>query len=294
LDSGFEIAGRPSPSPEQRPQGLVTRVDPSYFSTMEIPLLRGRVFTPQDTAATNSVIISDALARRYFPDQEPVGQRLLLGRQKREMQILGVVGDVKHNNLRSDTRPEFYLPLARFTSGAVGLIVRVEADPRAMLAALQQRVWSVDANLAGNLATPVETVLYSSLAPARIAAQLLGAFALATLLLGLVGVYGVMSYSVRQRTRELGIRLALGASQGGIARLVLGEAVVVAAAGVLAGIAGSLLLTRYMGTLLFGVTAFDVPTYLVAAVAVPATALLAAYVPARRAMRVDPAASLRE
>jgi putative ABC transport system permease protein len=291
-DTGFQIAGRVAPSAGQMPQALITRANATYFSTMGIPVRRGRVFTAQDTDQSSAVVISETLARRYFAGEDPVGQRLLLGRQKLAMQIVGV-GDVKHNNLRNQVRPEFYLPLARFTPGTAGLVVRTAGDPASMMTALRRRVWSVDSALAGNLAAPVETLLYASLAPDRIAGVLLAAFAATTLVLGLVGVYGVLSYSVRQRTREIGIRLALGASQGEVLRMVLGEALGLSAAGVAAGVLAAVLLSRYMAALLFGVTAFDLPTYAVVAISVPCAALLAAYAPARRATRVDPATSLR-
>ena len=293
FDTGFAVAGRPNPDAAHLPQALIARVTPTYFSTMGIALRRGRSFTEQDGETSQTVVISETLATRYFAGQDPIGQHLLLGRQRLEVQIVGVVADVKHLNLRADTRPEFYLPLARFTPGAAGLVVRTPMDPAALLPALQRRVWTVDAAIPGNLAAPLERVLYGSLAPARIATSLLSVFAGITLVLGLVGVYGVLSYSVRQRTREIGIRLALGATQGEVLRMVLGEALGLAAAGVTLGLAAALLLSRYLESLLFGVKAGDPATYVVAALAVPCAALLAAYQPARRAMRVDPAASLR-
>jgi len=292
-DTGFAVAGRPLPAAGQSPQALIARISPTYFSTMGIPLRRGRGFTEQDGETSQSVVISEALANRYFAGQDPVGQRLLLGRQRLEMQIVGVVGDVKHINLRADTRPEFYLPLARFTPGAAGLVVRTSMDAAALLPALQRRVWTVDSSIPANLAAPLERVLYGSLAPARIATMLLAVFAGITLVLGLVGVYGVLSYSVRQRRREIGIRLALGASQREVLRMVLGEALGMAMAGVTIGIASALLLSRYLESLLYGVKPADPATYAVAALAVPCAALLAAYQPARRATRVDPASSLR-
>jgi predicted lysophospholipase L1 biosynthesis ABC-type transport system permease subunit len=190
-----------------------------------------------------------------------VGQRLLLGRNRLEVEIVGVVGDVKHINLRSDVRPEFYLPLARFTLGAAGLLVRTSGDANAFLPVVQRRVWTVDSSIPANLAAPVERLLYASLAPARIATLLLAVFAGTTLLLGLVGVYGVLSYSVRQRTHEIGIRLALGASTRGVLQMVLGEALGLSLAGVTAGLIAALVFSRYLNTLLFGVTAVDPATY---------------------------------
>jgi putative ABC transport system permease protein len=173
------------------------------------------------------------------------------------------------------------------------LVVRTSGDAATLMPALQRRVWSIDNAFAANLAAPVETLLHTSLAPARIAATLLAVFAGATLLLGLVGVYGVLSYSVRQRTREMGIRLALGASQSDVRGMVLREAMSLAGAGVAAGLLAALLLSHYIQSLLFGVTSLDPMTYAIVAAAVPCAALLAAYIPAHRATRVDPATSLR-
>jgi putative ABC transport system permease protein len=261
---------------------------------MGIPLLRGRVFTAHDTDKSDAVVISDALRRTYFGDRDPIGQRLLLGSRRLPVEIVGVVGDVKHNNLRTDVRPEFYLPLARFTTGAATLVVRSsEGISASTISALQKRVWTLDSAMAGNLASPFDSLLYASVAPERIGTLLLSIFAGATLALGLVGVYGVLSYSVRQRTREIGIRLALGASQKAVLEMVLGEALRLAGAGVVAGLAAALFLSRYMQTLLFGVAPFDPLTYAIAVFSLPVAAMLAAYLPALRATRIDPATSLR-
>ncbi|HWD00437.1 MAG TPA: ABC transporter permease [Candidatus Sulfopaludibacter sp.] len=293
-DGGFAIAGRPIPVPGQRPQSLIARAAPEYFATMKIPLLRGRIFGAQETAgAPPEVMISETLARRYFEGQDAVGQHLLLGRNQLSVEIAGVVGDVKHNNLRNDIRPELYLPLMRLTPGAAGLVVRTAGDPGALLPSLQRRVWSVDNSIAANLSGPVDRFLYASLAPARVATVLLAGFAAITLILGLIGVYGVLSYVVRQRTREIGIRLALGAAPSGVLRMVLGEALGMSVAGVVVGTGLALVLTRYLDSLLFRVSGWDPLTYAAAALTVPCAALLAAYQPARRATRIDPALSLR-
>ncbi len=295
-DGGFAIAGRPVPTPEQMPQALVTRASPDYFATMKIPLKRGRAFTPRDSEAGPPVsVISETLARRYFPGQDAVGQRLLLGGGRLAVEIVGVAGDVTHNNLRNAIRPEFYLPMMhpRIIRGNAGLVVRTAGDAATLLPALQRRVWTLDNTLAANLAGPVDRFLYASLAPARIATVLLGVFAAITLMLGLVGVYGVLSYAVNQRTREIGIRLALGAPPAGVLRMVLREALGMSLAGVALGVALAFPLARYLDSLLFGVSGADPLTYTAAAVAVLCAALLAAWMPARRATRIDPALSLR-
>ncbi len=296
-DANFMIAGQPPLPPNQRPVGLVARVSPEYFQAMNVPVLRGRAFTADDGPTSTVVVVSAALANTYFPGQDAVGQHLLLGSSRLDVQIIGVVGDVTHLNLRNAPRPEFYLPLARFTTGAAGLVVRTVSDSSAvspeMMNALQQRVWQIDPALAGNLAAPMEELLHSSLAPERSLAGLLGTFAGVALTLGLIGVYGVLSYAVRQRTREIGIRLALGASQGEILRMVLGEAMRLAGAGVAVGAVAAVGLSRYVQTILFNVKALDFTTFAIVALTLPLAAMAAAYVPARRAAHVDPAQSLR-
>jgi predicted permease len=292
-DTGFVVAGRPPVPDGQHPQAFITRITPTYFAAMGIPLRRGRAFDAHDGENSQVVIISEALAKRYFAGEDPVGQRLLLGQRQLPLMVVGVVGDVKHITLQSEFRPEFYLPMSRFTAGAAGLVVRTGGDAAALLPAVQRRVWTLDSNLPANLAAPVEQFLYASLAPARIAALLLAIFAGTTLLLGLVGVYGVLSYSVRRRTREIGIRLALGASTQGVLRMVLQEALGLSAVGVVVGLIAALIFSRYLNALLFGVSAMDTATYAVVSLAVPCAALLAAWYPAHRAARVDPALSLR-
>jgi predicted permease len=293
-DGGFRIEGRTEPSADRMPQALFTRASAGYFAALGIPVKRGRVFDTRDhESAAPAAVISETLAQRYFAGQDPVGRRLLLGRGRLPAEIVGVVGDVKHNSLRSVTRPELYLPLPRFPQASAGLVVRTSGDPAALLPSIQRRVWSVDSSIPANLAAPVERLLYASMAPARIAGVMLAAFAAATLALGLIGIYGVLSYSVGQRSREIGIRLALGASPGAVLWMVLREALVLSCAGAAVGLAAAFALSRLMSTMLFGVPPHDPATYILAAVAAPCAALAAAWAPARRAMRVDPAASLR-
>ncbi len=293
IDGGFRIAGRPDPAPDQMPQSLRTRVSPGYFAAMGIPL-RGREFTDRDGKnAPGVAIVSETLARRYFAGEDPLGKHLLLGRQRLDFEIVGVAGDVRHINLRAEVRPELYISMAAFPAQIAGLVVRGSGDAAALLPAIERRVWSVDSGMAANLAAPVDSLLYASMSPARIAAVLLGIFAVTTLLLGLAGIYGVLSYAISQRQREFGIRLALGAAPRDVLRMVLGEAFGLAIAGVAVGGAAALGFTHYLDSLLFGVRAADPATYLVAGLGVAIAALLAAYTPARRAMRVDPAGSLR-
>jgi putative ABC transport system permease protein len=292
-DVNFRIAGLPDVGPDQVPSSLMARADLGYFRAMGIPLLRGREFDARDNERSTNVVISETFRRVYFPDVDPLAQRLLLGSSRLEVQVIGVVGDVKHNNLRAATRPEFYLPMARFTRPAAGLIVRGSAGSDATLKALRQRIWAIDPGLAANLAEPVNTALEDSLASDRLATILLAAFAGATLVLGIIGVYGVLSYWVRQRTHEIGIRIALGASRQAVVSLVFREALSMTGAGVAAGLLAAFAVSRFLESLLFEVTARDPLTYSIACVAVPLVAILAALTPALRAAKVDPAILLR-
>jgi putative ABC transport system permease protein len=292
-DVNFRIAGRPDAGPDQMPVSLIARADPGYFHAMGIPLLRGRGFDDRDNEKSTAVVISDTFRRVYFPDVDPLTQRLLLGSSRTEVQVVGVVGDVKHNNLRADTRPEFYLPMARFTRPAAGLIVRGSAGSETTLKALRQRLWAIDPGLAANLAEPVEAALDTSLESDRLAMILLVAFAAATLLLGIIGVYGVLSYWVRQRTHEIGIRVALGASRQAVLSLVFREALSMTGAGVAAGLLSAFAVSRFLESLLFEVTPRDPLTFAIACAAVPLAAMAAALTPALRAARVDPAILLR-
>ena len=295
LDVSFAVAGRPELSSEQWPVANITRASPSYFDATAIPLRAGRSFSAVDTSTSPAVaIVSEGLVRRHFAGQNPLGQHIVLGKkQPVPFEIVGVVGDVHHNNLRSAPRPEIYVPIDRLPQGAAGVVIRTAGDPTSVLAAVQARVWSLDPDLAANLAAPVERVLYNSLGEARIAAVLLAGFALTTLFLGLVGIYGVLSYAVAQRTREIGIRLALGSSRGEVLQLVLRDAARLACTGVAIGIVAALALSRYLNALLFQVSPLDPMTYVAVATLLLLAALLAAFTPARRATLVDPAISLR-
>jgi putative ABC transport system permease protein len=294
LDMSFAIVGRPELSPERWPVANITHASAAYFETLGIPLRAGRYFSSADTATSAPVVvISEALARRHFAGQNPLGQHIVASKRGPAFEIVGVVGDVHHNNVRSASRPEVYLPLERAPASGAGIVVRASGNPAALLRAVQQRVWTLDPDLAANLAAPVEQILYDSLAPARLAAILLGGFATITLVLGLIGIYGVLSYGVAQRTREIGIRIALGATRQEVLGMVLVEAAGVALAGAALGACAAAALSRYLKTLLFGVSALDPKTYAIVAIALVTAALAAAFAPARRATLVDPAISLR-
>ncbi len=267
---------------------------PDYFRAMGIPLRKGRVFTDQDKADRPLVvIINETLARRYFADGlNPIGQRLRLG-ARFIPEIVGIVGDVKDSGLNRETAPAMYTSYLQSPEMKMSLVVRAEGDPSKMIRAVEKQVWAVDKDQPMYKIRTMEQVVGESQSSSKFTLVLLGIFAAVAMGLAAVGIYGVISYTVAQRTREIGIRIALGAKRADVLRLVVGQGTVLASAGVVVGLAGALALTRVMSSLLFGVSATDPAIFAGAAAFLAAVALLASYIPARRAMSVDPTTSLR-
>ena len=291
----FTIAGR-----APLPSGLGYLADyrnasPDYFRTMGIPLLKGRVFTDQDVLSRPKVaIINETLARRYWPDgSNPIGHRLGFGSQTFAPEIIGIVGDVKGAALNKEPSPTIYASYLQIPEAKMSLVVRAEGDPAKMIRAVEKQVWAVDKDQPMYKIRAMEQVVGESQSSSRFTLALLAIFAAVAMGLAAVGIYGVISYSVAQRTREIGIRIALGADPGDVLRLVVGQGTVLALAGVALGLAGAFGLTRVMSSLLFGVSATDPITFVGAALFLAAVAMLASYIPARRAMSVDPTVSLR-
>jgi putative ABC transport system permease protein len=261
-----------------------------YFEALRIPLRSGRLFEPADGTGPAAVIVSESAAARFFPGERAVGQRVRLGDM--EAEIVGVVGDVRRASLTDTPRADMYFPFERAAIPSITLFVRTDGEPLHALPAVKDVVRRIEPLAVIYQTDTMAHVAEASAAVTRLATQLLAGFAAIALLLAAVGIYGVMAYRVRRRTRELGTRLALGASPAQITRLVLRQAGVVALAGVVLGLAAAAFATRTLSSLLFGVTPWD-PVTLAAAVALLALATLAAsWLPARRAARVDPAASL--
>jgi putative ABC transport system permease protein len=290
----FTIEGR---APLPSGQGYLADyrdASPDYFRAMGIPLRKGRVFTDQDKAdRPQVVIINETLARRYFPDGlNPLGQRLRLGAHFIP-EIVGIVGDVKDSGLNQQTAPAMYTSYLQIPEMKMSLVVRAEGDPAKMIRAVEKQVWAVDKDQPMYKIRTMEQVVGESQSSSRFTLALLGIFAGVAMGLAAVGIYGVISYTVTQRTREIGIRIALGAERRDVLRLVVGQGTVLALAGVVLGLAGAFGLTRVMRSLLFGVSATDPAIFLGAAVFLAAVAMLASYIPARRAMGVDPTVSLR-
>jgi putative ABC transport system permease protein len=271
------------------------QVTPDYFETIRTPLLRGRVFSAFDTANGQPVaIVSKSTADRYWPDQNPVGKHVVNPRDNIQREVVGVVATVKFNSLSAPNFDELYLPLAQNPWPTMTLLVRSQLAPQAVVTAVRQKIAELDPNLAITGILSLDGVVASSVAQPRLTMQLAGALAALALLLSAVGIYGVMAYAVVQRSREMGIRMAIGAQPRDIMKLVLGDGLKLALAGVTAGVIASLFLTRLLATLLFGVGVIDPLTLASVIFLVVGTTLLACYVPARRGMRVDPILVLRE
>jgi putative ABC transport system permease protein len=276
-------------------------VTPEYFQMMGLRLLGGRNFNATDTKTAPQVaIVNEFFARRFFGGNA-IGRRFNEGDTKNKdgspawIEVVGVVSDSRDNlQAGGTTSPEYYLAFAQFQfPGSANVIIRTQADPLAMADAVRQQIWSVDKNAPIADVKTMDAVLSESVAAPRFRALLLGAFGALGLLLAMVGIFGVISYAVTQRTREIGVRMALGAQPRDVLQLVLGEGMLLAAIGIATGAAGALALTKLLQSLLYEIKPRDPATFVAVAIAVAAAAALACYIPARRAMRVDPIVALR-
>jgi putative ABC transport system permease protein len=280
---------------EKDPPIPIGVISEDYFKALEIPLVEGRYFDERDGEGSQKVVvINQALARRFWPGESPIGKSLGFGCEDGLCRtIVGVVGDVRQESLVDDLRPEIFLPYRQFPINSMTLMARSDADPAKLTAAIRAQVLSVDPNQPISNVKTLDEHISDSIAQPRLTMVLLGIFAALALVLATVGVYGVMSYSVAQRTREIGIRMALGAGKGDVLRLVIGQAALMLIVGAGIGLAGSVALTRFMESLLFGVSATDPPTFAAITILLAGVALVASYIPARRAMKVDPMVALR-
>jgi putative ABC transport system permease protein len=293
--TNFKLEGQ-MVTPGRELHTQVSIISPDYFQTMGTPILRGRDFTAADNAdAPGVVIINSFLAEQYFPGQDPVGKRLEMGfRTGVLLQIIGVVADVRHDTLQADPYPGMYLPYAQAPSSLpLILLLRSASDPAMVASAVRGQVRELDAQLPVYDVKTMNQVLTTAAARPRFMTFLLVAFAAVAALLAAVGIYGVMSYTVAQSRREIGIRLALGAQSSDILKLIVGQGLILVSLGVAIGTAGAFALTRLMASVLFGVTATDPLTFIAVPVLLVVVTLLACYIPARRATRVDPMVALR-
>ena len=295
--ASFAIEGRPSPPGDPGPHGDIGFVSPSYFAAMKIPLKSGRPFTGQDRSYTARVaMIDETLAREYWPNQDPIGKHLRNDSSLPWATIVGVVGHTKNSDLAGDiVKGKYYFPILQqsYAFPFTSFIARTDSDPARLTAALREAVRSVDPSLAVSRIKLMSDLVSASLAPRRFVVTLLGIFAGLALLMAVIGLYGVISYSVTQRTQEIGIRMALGAQPSGVLSLVIGQGMQLAGIGAVIGLIASLAFSRLLKNQLFQVSAFDPLTFTATALILIAAALLATYIPARRATRVDPMDALR-
>jgi len=261
-------------------------------------LKTGRLLTIADRRDVPAIVINEALAKKYYPGENPLGKEIYLGAPDNRLfdhaPIVGIVSDTRDAGLGSDPLPTVYIPLAVMpTWPFFSFVVRTAGDPTTIASATRAAIRSIDASLPVRNLQTLDDVVAAAVAPARWSTTLLGVFAGVALVIAVLGVFGVLSFIVTQRTRELGIRIALGASTGSVRRLVVMRGVTLVVVGLAIGLAGAVALTRFMSTLLFGVTPTDPLTYASVALLLLAAALLASYLPARRATRVDPIIALR-
>jgi putative ABC transport system permease protein len=296
-DRVFTIAGQPEPAPDAIPSANYRVISPQYFRTLEIPLLKGRVFTEQDAAgAPRVVIINEALARRYCPNEDPIGKQIKLGRYAEDnplYAIVGIVGNIKHQGLDSEFEPEFYYPYPQTPVRFSSIVARTQGDPLSLTTAVRNAVLEVDKEQPLTRSRTMEMAISDSVTQRRLNMILLGIFGALALALASVGIYGVMSYTVTQRTREIGIRMALGARRRDVLKSVIGQGMLLATSGVGIGLLGAFLATRLMETLLFGVEPTDRATFGGIAMLLLGVAFFACLIPARRATKVDPVVALR-
>jgi predicted permease len=309
----FAIEGRPDPPQGAQQQAAVRAVSDDYFRTMKIPLRKGRFFSNADARvalplirwfeqqpfpehfkepqAAPAVIINETMARLYWPNEDPLGHRLSILFSP-WLTVVGVVGDVHHTGLHTPPNPELYLSQLQEPQSAMAVMARTSGDPLQLASAAREQVKAIDKDLPVTVTT-MDQIFSNSLAGQRFNTLLLGIFASVAFLLAMIGVFGVINYSVAQRTHEIGIRIALGAQRGDVFRLVVGQGLILALVGVGLGTAGALALTRLITGLLYSVSPTDGPTFLMVSLIVTVVAVLACYLPARRATRVDPLVALR-
>src|SRR5262245_427324 len=294
--TGFTIVGQPPPPPGQ---GYVTNVsvcDEGFFRTMNVPLLSGRMFTDREMREkSNVVLISESLARTYFPGQDPIGRQLGIYMTEPIVptEVIGIVGDIRFQNLTAAARPTTYWPHPQLAYGTMTLTVRTAGDPLALVPAIERTVRGLDKDQPVADVRSMNQWVAKSLAQARFGSTLMGLFAGLALLLAAIGIYGVMSYAVSQRTAEIGIRLAIGADRGDITRMILGNAAWLAGIGLATGIVLALALSRTVTSLLYETTGTDPAPFASVVAVLAAVALAASYIPARRAARIPPVEALR-
>lgn len=286
--------GQPQVALAERPMFNIQMFSPGFADTMRIPVVRGREFTDHDGEHDPLVVmVNQSAVRRYWPNENPIGKRIWVGRVPDAMQVVGVLGDVPNVNLAADPQPEIYMPFAQRPWAAMTLIARLQGDPNRFIPAIRAAVFAIDRDQPVTAVKSMEEVLETAAAQPRFTTWLLAALAATAVLLALAGIYGVIAYSTAQRTQEVGIRLALGARREDILRLILYQGLALAGAGIVIGIATALAFTRLLASLLYHVAPTDPLTFVTGTLLFLLVAFAASVFPARRAMRVDPVVALR-
>jgi putative ABC transport system permease protein len=299
--SSLHIEGQPQGEMDltKVPVARLNSVTPGYFSALRVPLLEGRLLDQRDGAdAPSAVVVNQAFVRRFFPKEDPIGKRFEAGMRPRPgvsqtWTIVGVIGDVKQEGLARETEPEAVASVLQWPRFQMSVVLRTTLDPMSLVSAVRKEVHDLDKNLPLYGVQTMDEMLAKEVATQRFNAGALVGFAGVAVLLAAVGIYGVMAYAVGQRTREIGVRMALGAERSVVLRMVLNEGLRLALLGVVLGVSAAFGLTRLMTSLLFGVKASDPATFLIVTLALIAVALAACWIPAHRATRVDPVVALR-
>ncbi len=288
--SGVEIEGRPPSSPDEYITALHYRVSAGYFETMGIPLRMGREFTPGDHAGGLLVaVVSESFAHDYFPGEDPVGKRIRFGGEGSPFwEIVGVAGDVQHYQLGQTSMPQVYIPFAQRPDRNPSFVIKTSVPPLSIVPTVRTEIHVVDPDMPLVGVQTLEQIIADDVSSPRFRTMLLTSFGLTALLLAVVGLYGVMSYTVAQRSREIGMRMALGAEQSRILGLVFRDGAPLVVAGVILGLGGALALTRVLESMLFGVGIHDPAVFAVVPLLLIAVAAVAMLIPALRATRVDP------
>jgi putative ABC transport system permease protein len=295
ISTSFSLEGQPDPGPGARPIAGARIITPGYIQAMGIPLISGRTFNERDAAGAPWVIlINEALARRFFPDEDAVGRRLSLGLNDIHGEIVGVVGDVRNRSLDKEAGPEFYVPSQQLPVNTMSLVVRTTSDNLTSVGGpLRSVVQELDKDLPLYRVRPMESLVSATVARQRFSMTLIMAFAGLALALAAVGIFSVMSFLVAQRTHEIGVRMALGAQPRAIVSLVVRHGAALTLVGIAAGLGVAFAVTRVMRSLLYEVSATDPATFIIVPLLVTVVALAASFIPARRATKVDPMVALR-
>jgi putative ABC transport system permease protein len=289
------IQGQPTPRPGEEPSANYRAVTPEYFSTMAIPLLQGRAFSSHDAAMSTPVaLVDDAFVQRHFPGEDAIGRRIDIGNGTNEAEIVGIVGSVNYSGLDAVPAPTMYVPVTQDVFNTMWVMARTSGEPVALTGTVREIVKDIDPTLPAYSITPLATVLDDSVAQQRFSMLLILLFGFVALFLSAVGLYGVVAYTVSLRTREIGLRMAIGAQPRDVLSMIVGGGMKLAVVGVVLGVLGALGASQMVESMLFEVDKADPTSYAATAGLLLAIAAIACYIPARRAMRVDPMVALQD